>query len=53
MQNDIIFDNWNFKNENQIYDTLKSQTNIQIKRIEKITPTLEDVFIHLLEKDKK
>ncbi|MCB9249911.1 MAG: ABC transporter ATP-binding protein [Ignavibacteriales bacterium] len=48
----IIMNN-NFKNENQIFDTLKSQANIQIKRIEKITPTLEDVFIHLLEKDKK
>jgi ABC-2 type transport system ATP-binding protein len=48
----IIMSN-NFKNENQIYETLKSHSNIKIKKVEKITPTLEDVFIHLLEKDKK
>jgi ABC-2 type transport system ATP-binding protein len=48
----IIMSN-NFKNENQIYEALKSHSNIKIQKVEKITPTLEDVFIHLLEKDKK
>ena len=48
----IIMSN-NFNNENQIYDALKSHSNIKIQKVEKITPTLEDVFIHLLEKDKK
>jgi hypothetical protein len=43
----------NFNNENQIYEALKSHSNIKIQKVEKITPTLEDVFIHLLEKDKK
>lgn len=43
----------NFKNEDQIYDILKPHTNIKIQKVEKITPTLEDVFIHLLEKDNK
>jgi ABC-2 type transport system ATP-binding protein len=48
----IIMSN-NFNNENQIYEALKSHSNIKIQKVEKITPTLEDVFIHLLEKDKK
>jgi len=47
-----IIMNDNFRNENQIYGVLKPHQNIQIRKIEKIVPTLEDVFIHLLEKDK-
>ena len=45
--------NRNFTNENQIYNELKVHSHIQVKKIQKIVPTLEDVFIHLLEKDKK
>jgi len=48
-----IITNNNFVNENQIYDELKKLPNIQLNKVEKIVPTLEDVFIHLLEKDKK
>jgi len=48
-----IITNNNFVNENQIYTELKKLPNIQINKVEKIVPTLEDVFIHLLEKDKK
>ncbi|MCB0729696.1 MAG: ABC transporter ATP-binding protein [Ignavibacteriae bacterium] len=42
-----------FKNHNEIYNVLKNQSGITITKLVKITPTLEDVFIHLLEKDKK
>ncbi len=48
----IIMNN-NFQYKEQIYIELKPHSNIHIKKVEKITPTLEDVFIHLLEKDKK
>jgi len=48
-----IIMNDNFTDENQIYKELRNHSNIQIEKVEKITPTLEDVFIHLLEKDKK
>ncbi len=44
--------------ENEIDDKrirhlLEDQNGIKVKRIEKIVPTLEDVFIHLIEKDNK
>ena len=48
----IIMNN-NFVNENQINNELKKLPQIHIEKIDKIVPTLEDVFIHLLEKDKK
>ncbi len=48
----IIMSN-SFQDKKQIYNELKDHSSIQIKRLEKIVPTLEDVFIHLLEKDKK
>ncbi len=44
--------NKNYKDETQIRSLFTGENSIQVKRIEKITPTLEDVFIHLLEKDK-
>ena len=40
-------------NENHIYEILREKNGISVKRVEKITPTLEDVFIHLIEKDSK
>ena len=40
-------------NENHIYELLRDKNGISVKRVEKITPTLEDVFIHLIEKDSK
>ncbi|KAF0141752.1 MAG: multidrug ABC transporter ATPase [Stygiobacter sp.] len=40
-------------NENHIYELLREKNGISVKRVEKITPTLEDVFIHLIEKDSK
>jgi ABC-2 type transport system ATP-binding protein len=42
----IVNDNYN--NEQQIIKVL-SEHNIRVARIDKIVPTLEDVFIHLLE----
>lgn len=48
-----IIMNSNFSNESQIYSIMENRNDIKINKIEKITPTLEDVFIHLLEKDKK
>jgi ABC-2 type transport system ATP-binding protein len=44
-----IIVNKNFKSKNQIINTL-SKKNITTKRIDKIVPTLEDVFVHLLSK---
>ena len=41
-----------YSTDDQIKNILTSQNNIEVKRIEKITPTLEDVFIYLLEKEK-
>ena len=38
-----------YKNEDQVRNVLK-RNSITIIRIDKIVPTLEDVFIHLLEK---
>lgn len=40
-----------FENEDQIKQTLTENHSIEIKRIDKIIPTLEDVFIHLLDKE--
>lgn len=45
--------NDNTINEGHIYDLLRDKNRISVKRVEKITPTLEDVFIHLIEKDSK
>lgn len=44
--------NDNYKNEEQIRKILTGEKSIEVKRIDKIIPTLEDVFIHLLEEDK-
>ncbi|MFA6596335.1 MAG: DUF4162 domain-containing protein [Ignavibacteriaceae bacterium] len=38
-----------FENEEQLRKCLAQNPSLQVKRIQKITPTLEDVFIHLLE----
>ncbi len=40
-----------FETEDQIKKTLIDDHSIEIKRIDKIIPTLEDVFIHLLDKE--
>jgi len=45
----IVNDNYN--TTDQINKSL-AEKNISVKTIDKIIPTLEDVFIHLLEKDK-
>lgn len=42
-----------YKNEKQIISLLTGEHSIEVSRIVQIVPTLEDVFIHLLEKDKK
>ncbi len=47
-----ILVNNEYKNNDQI-KTLLVNNEIEVKRIDKIIPTLEDVFIHLLEKDTK
>ncbi|MFZ0452757.1 MAG: ABC transporter ATP-binding protein [Ignavibacteriaceae bacterium] len=44
-----IIVNENYKDKEQIRNEL-SKNSISVKRIDKIVPTLEDVFIHLLEK---
>ena len=44
-----IIVNDNYKGKEQIKDVL-SQKSIYVQRIDKIVPTLEDVFIHLLER---
>ncbi|MGE5400238.1 MAG: ATP-binding cassette domain-containing protein [Ignavibacteriales bacterium] len=41
-----------FGGDEQIRNILSLKNSILVKRIDKIVPTLEDVFIHLLEKDK-
>lgn len=46
-----IIVNDNFVSEEQIKTTLTENHSIAIKRIDKIIPTLEDVFIHLLDKE--
>jgi ABC-2 type transport system ATP-binding protein len=55
-----IFGNYihvNVKNENEgrslIKKVLSEQNSINVSRLDKIVPTLEDVFIYLLEKDEK
>ncbi len=45
-----IIVNDEYKNEAQIKNIL-TQNSIPVKRIDKIVPTLEDVFIHLLERN--
>ncbi|MCX8011172.1 MAG: ATP-binding cassette domain-containing protein [Ignavibacteria bacterium] len=45
--------NEKYNHKEQIMEVLSKQNSIQVKRIENITPTLEDVFIHLLEKEKQ
>jgi len=45
--------NENYKNEEMIKKILTEQNSIAVYKINKIIPTLEDVFIHLLEKNKK
>lgn len=42
-----------YKGENGIRDILTGRNSIRVSRIDRIVPTLEDVFIHLLEKDKR
>ena len=39
--------------EDQIIELLEKQNYIKVTRMDEITPTLEDVFIHLLETNKK
>lgn len=45
----IVNDKYN--SEEQIREILSDQNSITIKRIDEIVPTLEDVFIHLLDKE--
>jgi len=45
--------NDNSKGEKDIREILTSIHSIAVHRVDKIVPTLEDVFIHLLEKDNK
>ncbi len=45
--------NDNSKGEKDIKDVLTNKHSIAVHRVDKIIPTLEDVFIHLLEKDNK
>jgi ABC-2 type transport system ATP-binding protein len=47
-----VITNEKFKDESQIQNLCESGS-INVKRINKIIPTLEDVFIHLIEKGKK
>ncbi len=42
-----------YSNESQVLNLLTKANSIKVDRIDKIIPTLEDVFIHLLEKDEK
>lgn len=44
--------NDNSKSENDVKEILTNKHGITVQRVDKIVPTLEDVFIHLLEKDK-
>lgn len=41
--------NEEYSSKDQITNLLESQNNIEIFRLDKIVPTLEDVFIHLLD----
>lgn len=42
----------NTKSEADVREILSNSNGIEVYRVDKIVPTLEDVFIHLLEKDK-
>lgn len=42
----------NTKSEADVREILTNSNGIEVYRVDKIVPTLEDVFIHLLEKDK-
>jgi ABC-2 type transport system ATP-binding protein len=44
--------NDNAKGEAEVKNILTNENSIAVHRVDKIVPTLEDVFIHLLEKDK-
>ncbi len=44
--------NDNSKDESDVREILENKNNIKVRRVDRIVPTLEDVFIHLLEKDK-
>ncbi len=46
-----IIVNDKFESKEQIKRLLKNEHDIEVKRIDKIVPTLEDVFIHLLDKE--
>ena len=41
--------NKNLKNEEQIISFIQNESNFNVDKLDEITPTLEDVFIHLLE----
>jgi ABC-2 type transport system ATP-binding protein len=43
----------NYSEKEQVYKLLQQVQEISVERIDEIVPTLEDVFIHLLEKDGK
>ena len=45
--------NNNYVDEKQVRTLLTDKNSINVFRVDKIIPTLEDVFIHLLETDKK
>ena len=45
--------NDNYTNEEQIRELLGKKHSINVRRIDSIVPTLEDVFIHVLEMDKE
>lgn len=44
--------NDNSKGDADVREVLTNKNAIMVRRVDKIVPTLEDVFIHLLEKDK-
>jgi ABC-2 type transport system ATP-binding protein len=44
--------NKSYNNSSQIRELLKKKNSINVTRIDKIIPTLEDVFIHLLDDEK-
>ena len=44
--------NDNSKGDADVREILTDKNAIMVRRVDKIVPTLEDVFIHLLEKDK-
>jgi len=45
--------NEKYNSDNQIKELLNKEGGFEVARIDKIVPTLEDVFIHLLDKDNK